>query len=270
MRNVGAVSQRDKAWSSLPDSRWDTGRVDVLLSGQRVRQVPLRLVSRLGAWACDKVHGVLPEFYAQVAADVGASFRAGRALDVGAGPGELLAHLAKMLPDVELFGVDASAAMVRLARQRLGRTARIDCGSCMRLPYPNASFDLVVSTRSFYQWRSPIAGLDELHRVLTPTGIVFLYDACRDCNDHDIRAAVDQQFGASGFMRRYVMLHAHLRHVRMSYTRPEVEQLVRRSRFESVRHLESMRVAGVPGWFKAILRKSPSGALVPAGGISSR
>lgn len=261
---------RDKASSSLPDSDSDTGWSDPLLRRPRVRRTPVRFVSRLGAWACDKVNSVLPEFYAEIASDVGASFQGRRVLDVGTGPGDLLAHLAVTLPNVELFGIDASAAMVRLARRRHGRTARIDCGSSVRIPHPNACFDLIVSTRSFYQWDSPVAGLDELHRVLAPNGIVLLYDACRDCSDQEIRAAVDHQLGASGFIRRYLMLHAHLRHVGMSYTQAEVEQLVRRSRFESIWYLESIRVAGVPGWFKAALRKSPYGASRSAGGISNR
>ena len=43
------------------------------------------------------------------------------------------------------------------------------------LPYPDSSFDLVVSTTSFDHWKDQEAGLAECARVLTPTGLSFLW-----------------------------------------------------------------------------------------------
>ena len=44
-----------------------------------------------------------------------------RLLDVGTGPGYLLAYLARQRPDLRLFGLDLSHRMVSAGRRRLAR-----------------------------------------------------------------------------------------------------------------------------------------------------
>jgi SAM-dependent methyltransferase len=92
-----------------------------------------------------------------------------RVLDAGCGPGlyaqELLARGA------DLVGVDASAAMVDLARTRLGDRARVlqaDLGE--PLPFPDASFDLVVCALVIHHLDDRGACLGEFFRVLAPGG----------------------------------------------------------------------------------------------------
>jgi SAM-dependent methyltransferase len=92
-----------------------------------------------------------------------------RILDAGCGPGlyaeELLARGA------ELVGIDASAAMVELARARLGDRARVlqaDLGE--RLPFADASFDLVVCALVIHHVDDREACLREFFRVLEPAG----------------------------------------------------------------------------------------------------
>ena len=45
-----------------------------------------------------------------------------------------------------------------------------------RLPFPDATFDLVVSTISQHHWTDPGAGLRELNRVLRPEAQAWIYD----------------------------------------------------------------------------------------------
>src|SRR6185312_9039074 len=49
-------------------------------------------------------------------------------------------------------------------------------GSAERLPFENATFDLVVSTTSFDHWADQAAGLAECRRVLAPGGRLVLAD----------------------------------------------------------------------------------------------
>ena len=49
-------------------------------------------------------------------------------------------------------------------------------GAAERLPYPDSSFDLVVSTTSFDHWSDQQAGLRECARVLVPGGRLMLVD----------------------------------------------------------------------------------------------
>jgi ubiquinone/menaquinone biosynthesis C-methylase UbiE len=49
-------------------------------------------------------------------------------------------------------------------------------GTAERLPWPAATFDLVVSTTSFDHWADQRAGLAECARVLAPGGCLVLAD----------------------------------------------------------------------------------------------
>ncbi len=101
-----------------------------------------------------------------------------RILDVGCGTGYLLGRLAARAPQAEaLAGIDAAPAMIEAAR----RTAADDrlrfvVGTAERLPWPAASFDLVVSTTSFDHWADQRAGLAQCARVLAPGGCLVLAD----------------------------------------------------------------------------------------------
>jgi len=104
----------------------------------------------------------------------------GRVLDVGCGTGLLLRELARRLPGaVTLTGVDAAPGMVSQARATSGdpRLTFVQ-GVAERLPFDDASFDLVVSTTSFDHWTDQQAGLAECHRVLVPHGRFLLADLC--------------------------------------------------------------------------------------------
>lgn len=119
--------------------------------------------------------------YALCARDVISRKPSGKLLDVGTGPGWLLCHFAQEAPAMELFGVDISKAMVEKARANMakkglsGRVA-LEQGNAGNLPFPDSSFDVVLSTGSMHHWKDPIAGLDEIHRVLKDDGVALIYD----------------------------------------------------------------------------------------------
>jgi ubiquinone/menaquinone biosynthesis C-methylase UbiE len=101
-----------------------------------------------------------------------------RVLDVGCGPGYLVRQLAARVPEaVELVGIDAAAAMVQTART-MADDSRIRFATAVaeHLPYPDETFDLVVTTTSFDHWADQRAGLAECARVLVPGGRLLLAD----------------------------------------------------------------------------------------------
>ena len=102
----------------------------------------------------------------------------GRILDAGCGTGYLLGRLAARAPQAEaLAGIDAAAAMIEVARSAAADDRlRFVVGTAERLPWPAASFDLVVSTTSFDHWADQRAGLAQCARVLAPGGCLVLAD----------------------------------------------------------------------------------------------
>ena len=101
-----------------------------------------------------------------------------RVLDVAAGTGIVALHLARQ--GHEVSATDISEPMVRLGDQK----ARSMClkvgfsvGNARELPYPDASFDLLVSTMFLYlDWTQEdrLVFMKEMHRVLKPNGLLLL------------------------------------------------------------------------------------------------
>ncbi|MEX2502323.1 MAG: class I SAM-dependent methyltransferase [Trueperaceae bacterium] len=100
----------------------------------------------------------------------------GRWLDVGCGSGFSLRAVHVRRPDLELHGIDASPAFVRVAKRRARRTgvpSTFALATAERLPCPDASFDVVTCTGTPNELRDPSAALRETARVLRPGGHAF-------------------------------------------------------------------------------------------------
>ncbi|WP_039801742.1 class I SAM-dependent methyltransferase [Nocardia araoensis] len=121
---------------------------------------------------------LLGGFYRRIAADIDAVAQSGaRVLDAGTGPGELLAQLLCRRPDLRLHGIDLSPHMIELADAKLpGGAVELSVGDVAALPYPDDSFDLVVSSLSMHEWPQVDRAIAELARVLRPGGVVAIYD----------------------------------------------------------------------------------------------
>jgi len=105
----------------------------------------------------------------------------GKVLDAGTGPGTLVRELARSLPGLQVYGIDLSEDMIRLARahtrhEQLEERVQFESGDVARLPYPDQSFDVVVSTISMHHWSELEQPLRELYRVMRPGGWVWIYD----------------------------------------------------------------------------------------------
>jgi len=97
-----------------------------------------------------------------------------RVLDIGCGNGRVY-QLCKKL-QAEYVGMDQSEALVAIARQNFPEVL-FDIGEMTHLPYPDASFDVIICVATFNHLpdvSSRMQALTEMRRVLCPGGVVLM------------------------------------------------------------------------------------------------
>jgi SAM-dependent methyltransferase len=99
-------------------------------------------------------------------------------LDLACGGGLIVCAFA---PDVRhATGIDMTPAMLERARalaaERQLENVTWQQGDVRSLPWPDASFDIVVTRFSFHHFENPLAALREMRRVCRPEGRVIVVD----------------------------------------------------------------------------------------------
>lgn len=110
-------------------------------------------------------------------------------LEIGYGTGMLHADLAA---HYETAGIDLARGMAHTAQRRLARLglrSALCVASVYAIPWPDATFDAVLSTFAFSAFFDANRALDEMVRVLAPGGKLIIVDAGR-ADDGDIFASI--------------------------------------------------------------------------------
>lgn len=112
-----------------------------------------------------------------------AAVRSGeRVLDVGSGTGSLAVALKTSAgPMGSVHGVDASQEMIDVARRNIARAGvevGVHLGLAEALPFPDGTFDLVVSQLAIHHLPGDLkqAAFTEIRRVLKPGGRCLIID----------------------------------------------------------------------------------------------
>ncbi len=101
-----------------------------------------------------------------------------RVLDVGCGTGTFARRLVSADVQVAITGVDMSAGMLAEARRKAAGApnVRFVQASAEALPFPDAAFDVVVSSSALHYVPDPAQAVCEMARVLRPGGRLALLD----------------------------------------------------------------------------------------------
>lgn len=109
----------------------------------------------------------------------------GDVMEAGVGTGANLSFYPNNIQS--LIGVDFSSDMLKYAKQKasqLNASYKMELieGDIQELPFPDNSFDTVVSTCVFCSVPDPIVGLEELRRVCKPDGQILMLEHMRSEN----------------------------------------------------------------------------------------
>lgn len=104
-----------------------------------------------------------------------------RVLDIGCGTGTLVTLIKRLYPAVEIVGLDPDPKALARARKKAARACvsiHFDQGFSDELPYPDASFDRVLSSFMFHHLGAEYRekSLREVRRVLKAGGSLHLAD----------------------------------------------------------------------------------------------
>lgn len=180
---------------------------------------------------------IMPEYKYFVRKVLRRGIKSGRVLDIGTGSGWLAIELAKAKGcHFDIIALDISENMIKKARENAGRSGvenkiKFLVATAAALPFPDNSFDLVISYASLHHWLKPVTVFDEVARVTRETGHAIIRDNKRVYQNPVWRAII---WFISRFMNR--------RHrenwpkaILASYTIPEVREILSRSRLNGYR-----------------------------------
>jgi ubiquinone/menaquinone biosynthesis C-methylase UbiE len=113
--------------------------------------------------------------------------RGQRVLDLGCGTATLTLLIKGIHPDTEVVGLDGDPKILEIARRKAvkaGLEVDFDQGTAFKLPYPNDSFDRVLSSLVFHHLtrEGKRDTLEEVYRVLRAGGELHVADFGRPQN----------------------------------------------------------------------------------------
>ena len=108
-------------------------------------------------------------------------------LDIATGTGDLALTLASQLPETKITGIDLSEKMLAIGRDKVAKknlSDRINLlyGDALALTFLPNSFDCVTIAYGIRNFESIEKGLEEVHRVLCPGGLLAILELSEPSN----------------------------------------------------------------------------------------
>jgi ubiquinone/menaquinone biosynthesis C-methylase UbiE len=139
-------------------------------------------------------------------------------LDVGSGTAQIPIALCRRALAVEVVAIDAARHMIDLACDNVARAGlqnriRLEQTDAKQLPFPDGSFEAVISNSIVHHIPRPEAVLAEIVRVTRRGGSLFVRDLARPADEPALLALVEQYAAGANDHQRQMFgdsLHAAL------------------------------------------------------------
>ena len=213
---------------------------------------------RFGARLYDRFLNVEPiqARIPEIAHDLVPRTEGGKLLDVGTGPGRLLVEINRLNPDLDLFGLDISASMIKVARNNLQNIpANLQVGSIQHTNYDSNFFSIVTCSGSFYLWDYPEESIEEIYRILKEGQSAYLFEVYKDINKEECQIALKNNLRQLNWIRRLFGPFAIRESIKKSYRIEDITKIIKKTSFASSFSLEKIKLSGIPMWVCITLKK---------------
>lgn len=170
-------------------------------------------------------HGEVDQAFVDRVVALGA--KSGHFLDVGTGPAQIPILLAQRCPNINITAIDLSDEMLKIAKQHIvdsDLTERItlELVDAKSLPYPDNTFDGLISNSIVHHIHDSLRALKEMSRVMKPKGVVLIRDLIRPETPEAAQAFVDKYAAEDTPIQQKLYYESFL----ASFTIDEVEQML--------------------------------------------
>jgi ubiquinone/menaquinone biosynthesis C-methylase UbiE len=217
-----------------------------------------RRIPKIGAIFFEKLMDseMIDKQIEEIKTEILSKIRKGKILEVGPGPGTLLRRINEDNPNLELYGLDISKAMIKLAKENLdGADIHILHGNIKETEFDSSFFDLVTCTGSFYLWDNPIEGLNEIHRILKKDGLAILFETYSNYDKKRFEESLKQNMKKVKIHKRPVVKRLLFKQLSITYTINEVEEILKKTAFSKNASIERIALSDLPIWMKISLIK---------------
>ncbi len=183
------------------------------------------------AYACADFAQVNQAFVDRLC-QLAAGIDSAQAIDLGTGPADIVLRVARALPRWHIVALDASPAMLRLARQAISAcpepaafTSRVEfvLADAKNTGLPAHSFDVIFSNSILHHITETGRFWAEVKRLAKPGSLLFVRDLARPADERAARRIVEQYADGESDMLR----EEYYRSLLSAYTPDEIRSQLR-------------------------------------------
>jgi len=157
-------------------------------------------------------------------------------LEVAPGPGYLSIELAKLGICNKIVGLDISKDFTAIAQRNATEAGVIGLvefkrGNVSDIPFPDNSFDFIMCTAAFKNFKEPSKSLDQMYRVLKLGGTALIVDMNRGVSNQQIEDYVEST-EAKGIGKLFMKLIFKYFLRNGAYTKDEITSLISKTAFK--------------------------------------
>ena len=154
-------------------------------------------------------------------------------LEIAPGPGYLSIALAEM-GEYYVTGMDISADFVDICKHNAAEAgvcnAEFIQGNASEMPFSDGSFDYIICSAAFKNFKEPVIALCEMFRVLKPNGTALIVDMNREATKADVDEELSRS-GMKGFDKLFVGFSFRTFLKKNAYTENEFGEMIAQSGF---------------------------------------